>query len=151
MSWMFILYLFLPVFFFSISNLAISRIMDLDLSKYVPFFLVNSVVSLFVLSPILTLPVFASIYRLEIPISKKHLVFYFIYYSSIGLHKYSWTGIVIFLSISIFLNQAFLGTWISSKMFRLPSRDCFLYYFSVLASTSFLSVLTSTILRGIFT
>ncbi len=150
MDWMPILYLILPVLFFVLANLAVSKVMNLNLSRYIPFFLVNLVVSFFLSSPILTLPVFGSIYRLEVPVSRKNLLYHFILYSYLGLHKYEWTGIVITVSISILLNQAFLGTWVSSRMFQLPIRKCFLYYFSVLASTILLSILTSIILRGAY-
>lgn len=123
----------------------ICKVMKLETSRYIPLFALSTVFSLFILNPILTIPYFGIFYILELHDSLRYTLYWF-FANTIWFEKSDRVVSSLTLLSTFFIVQLFLGVYLVSRLLKLQTKRAFIYYFSTLSLTVFLTlILTYTI------
>ena len=144
------LLILLPFLAMMISVVLVSRLSKIDISVFVPFITVAGLLSFFVLTPILTLPLFgiSGIFFTFIKILDKNATLVWTYLAWGRKRSVAYLGIFTLTSWLIF--GGLLGTYLTHRYFHLSYRKATTSYFLTLGLSSILTWLVTLTIYYIF-
>jgi hypothetical protein len=135
----------IPFISLSISLILVCRALNADLRQYTQLFLFTSILSTFLLTPILCVPLFGFLPYFAL-IERSHAVYWI--YLNHAERSSSVASLLIMLSIGVFIAQYSLGCLVFSRILKLPFKTCVSVFYYTVISAIFITVCSGMVLFG---
>ena len=139
----------LPFLSGAFCSYSMCKVMKLETSRYMSFFALSTVFSLFILNPILTIPFFGTFYIFELHDSLRYTLYWF-FAGTFWFEKSDRITASLTLFSVLFTAQLALGVLLVSRLFRLRAKRAFIYYFTTLFLTVFITIILAFTIYEVF-